>query len=233
MIKSLVTYGFFAALAFLVGPTIAQSSTSSAAASAQTIIVTVSNASSATNASSVFSPDQITAGVGDLVLFNFTEGNHTATQSAFFAPCESVNYTNGTNGFDSNFVVVPTNFSLELDGAFPILAVPILESNVNITMWFYDVNTCAEGGVGVINLVAGDPATSGDTLDGFRRNAIRLNGTSTSSSSSHSSTSTSSSSSSTTSASQGNGAMKRFGLNAGAGITIGLVLLTVMPLSAL
>lgn len=140
----------------------------------QSFKIIVSNASSATNATSVFNPDQITAGLGDLVLFNFTEGNHTATQSAFFAPCESVNYTNGTNGFDSNFVVVPTNFSLELDGAFPILAVPILESNVNITMWFYDVNTCAEGGVGVINLVAGDPATSGDTLDGFRVSDLSL-----------------------------------------------------------
>ncbi|KAJ4483515.1 fasciclin-like protein [Lentinula aciculospora] len=234
MIKSPVTFAFFVTLGLLVGSTIAQSSTSSAAASAQTFVVTVSNSSSASNASSVFVPDQISASVGDLVLFNFTEGNHTATQSAFFAPCEPVNYTNGTNGFDSNFVVVPTNFSTALDGAFPILAVPILESNVNETMWFYDVNSCAEGGVGVINLVAGDPATSGETLDGFRRNAIRLNGTSTSSSSSHSSTSTSSSSSSTTSASQGNGALQHFGLNAGVGLTIAsLVILATMSLVTL
>ncbi|KAJ3737510.1 fasciclin-like protein [Lentinula guzmanii] len=232
MVKFSVTSAFLAALALFVGPTVAQSSTSSAAGSSQTIIVTVSNSSSASNASSVFNPDQITAGLGDLVLFNFTQGNHTATQSAFFAPCEPVNFTNGTNGFDSNFVVVPANFSLQ-DGAFPILAVPILESNVNQTMWFYDVNTCAEGGVGVINLVAGDPATNGETLDGFRRNAVRLNGTSTSSSSSHSSTSTSSSSSSTTSSSQGNGAVQRFGLNTGAGTIIGLVVLAAMPLIAL
>ncbi|KAJ3997801.1 fasciclin-like protein [Lentinula boryana] len=228
MVKFSVTSAFLGALALFVGPTIAQSSTSSAAGSSQTIIVTVSNSSSASNASSVFNPDQITAGLGDLVLFNFTQGNHTATQSAFFAPCEPVNFTNGTNGFDSNFVVVPPNFTLVQNGAFPILAVPILESNVNQTMWFYDVITCAEGGVGVINLVAGDPKTNGQTLDGFRRNAVRLNGTSTSSSSSHSSTSTSSSASSSTSSSQGNGAVQRFGLNAGAGTIIGLVLLAAI-----
>ncbi|KAJ3724382.1 fasciclin-like protein [Lentinula raphanica] len=234
MVKSSVSSFFFAWLALLVGQSVAQSSTSSAAGSAQTIIVTVSNSSSASNASSVFSPDQISANVGDLVLFNFTEGNHTATQSAFFAPCEPVNYTNGTNGFDSNFVVVPSNFSLQQDGAFPILAVPILESNGNETMWFYDVNTCAEGGVGVINLVAGDPATSGETLDGFRRNAIRLNGTSTSSSASHSSTGSSSSASATTSSSsQGNGAVQRFDLRSGAVMIIGLLLSVAIPLCTL
>ncbi|KIK67541.1 hypothetical protein GYMLUDRAFT_69722 [Collybiopsis luxurians FD-317 M1] len=207
-------------LAFLAfcGAAAAQSSTTSAAGTSQTIVVTVSNSSSSSNASSVFSPAQISANVGDLVLFNFTEGNHTATQSAFFAPCEPVNYTNGTNGFDSNFVVVPLNWNIT-DGAFPILAVPILESNKNDTMWFYDVSTCAEGGVGVINLVPGDPATAGQTLDGFRRNAIRLNGTSTSSSSAHSSTGTSAASS-TSSVSQGNSAQS---LGIGSAANVGVL----------
>jgi plastocyanin len=195
----------FAFLAFLALCTAvaAQSSTSSAAGTAQTIVVTVSNPTSSDNASSVFSPSEITAGLNDLVLFNFTQGNHTATQSDFFAPCVPVNYTNGTNGFDSNFAIVPTNFT---GPAFPIEAVPILQSNVNKTMWFYDVNTCADGGVGVINLVAGDPATSGQTLDGFRRNAVRLNGTSTSSSSSGPSSTGSTSASASATSSQGNSA---------------------------
>ncbi|KAF5393304.1 hypothetical protein D9757_000487 [Collybiopsis confluens] len=224
------------ALLTLCATALAQSSTSSAAGSSQTIVVTVSNATSS-NASSVFSPSQITANVGDLVLFNFTAGNHTATQSAFFAPCTPINYTNGTNGFDSNFAVVPANWNIS-QGAFPIQAVPILESNKNDTMWFYDVNTCAQGGVGVINLVVGDPATAGQTLDGFRpfdwrgmssyglsfaftRNAVRLNGTHASSSASHSSTS--SSPSSTTSSSQGNAAQKMVStLNTGFALAAGL-----------
>jgi len=231
MIKSI----FLALWAFCVGPVLVatQSTTSSAAGPARTIVITVTNASSSTNATSVFTPSQVTAALGDMVLFNFTEGNHTATQSAFFAPCEPLNYTNGTNGFDSNFVVVPENFSLA-QGAFPIEAVPILESNSNTTMWFYDVNSCNEGGVGVINLVPGDPATAGQTLAGFIRNAERLNGTATSSSTpSSTGTGSSSSSSSTATSTQDNAAASPLGNNAGLIATICLILLTAVPLFVL
>ena len=36
-----------------------------------------------------FEPDQITANVGDIVLFNFLSSNHTLTQSAYDQPCSN------------------------------------------------------------------------------------------------------------------------------------------------
>lgn len=129
-----------------------------------------------------------------------TEGNHTATESTFDAPCLPAHVHNiSLNGFDSGIEVVPNNSFLQA-------SVPILESNVNTTFWFYDINTCGIGGVGVIN--ANESST--ETIEGFVRNAIRLNGTSaTSTSASPSSTVPSSTGSSaaatTTSSSSGAG----------------------------
>jgi plastocyanin len=199
---------------FLFGIANAQNATSTSASAGETVVITVADVTSS-NATSVFTPSQVTAAEGATVLFNFTQGNHTATESAFFAPCEPLNYTNGTNGFDSNFQVANVSASI-----FPIATVPILVQNDNMTMWFYDVNTCGEGGVGVINLVAGDPATSGQTLAGFIRNAIRLNGTTTTSSGP--SSTGSSQTSSASGATQTNGAQGSF-LGAYSSIGIGLL----------
>ena len=74
-------------------------------------------------------------------------------------------------------------------------SVPILESNVNQTFWFFDYNTCGIGGVGAINF----NTSSTETLDGFVRNAERLNGSTSTSTTAHP---TSTSPSSTASASQ-------------------------------
>ncbi|EPT00318.1 hypothetical protein FOMPIDRAFT_1016617 [Fomitopsis schrenkii] len=52
------------------------------------------------------------------------------------------------------------------------------EFTSNDTIWFFDWNTCALGGVGGINV----NESSTQTLAGFVRNARRLNGTATSSS---------------------------------------------------
>jgi len=77
---------------------------------------------------------------------------------------------------------------------------PILPSNANTTMWFYDYNTCGAGGVGVIN----SNESSYETLAGFERNAIRLNGTAAHESSvSRTATATSATQSATQSASSG------------------------------
>ncbi|VDC05631.1 unnamed protein product [Peniophora sp. CBMAI 1063] len=171
---------------------------SACAASAKNIYIQVANNVSATNGTSVFTPQTVTAKLGDIVFFNFTEGNHTATQSTFDAPCLSAHEHNiSLNGFDSGFQVVPNNSFLQS-------SVPILESNVNTTFWFFDYNTCGIGGVGAINF----NASSTETIEGFVRNAERLNGTSaTSTSASPSSTSPSSTgssaSSTTTSSSSG------------------------------
>jgi len=154
-----------------------------------------------TNASLVFQPQEVHAVVGDTVVFNFTVGNHTAIQATFAEPCIPAHEANITiNGFNSGFRDAG-NFT-----SMSILTVPILPQNVNTTMWFYDYNTCGLGGVGVIN--ANDSST--ETLAGFERNAIRLNGTGSVTSSSAGPTSTSpsgsSSSASTTSTSTKSGA---------------------------
>ena len=86
-------------------------------------------------------------------------GNHTATQSTFDSPCIPAHDTNITiNGFDSGF----RNTTPGTTGS-SILSVPILEQNQNQTFWFFDANTCGEGGVGVIN----DNESSTETLAGF------------------------------------------------------------------
>jgi hypothetical protein len=125
-------------------------------------------------------------------------GNHTATESTFSNPCIPAHETNITiNGFDSGFR------DTQPGTAGSILSVPILIQNENHTFWFFDYNTCGQGGVGVIN----NNESSSETLAGFtvgvsmiysfltsifttfwrkcfhivsifQRNAIRLNGTS-------------------------------------------------------
>ncbi|KAL0955877.1 hypothetical protein HGRIS_002076 [Hohenbuehelia grisea] len=132
------------------------------------------------DASAVFTPQRVTAKVGDTVWFNFTHGNHTATQSTFAAPCIRAHDSNITiNGFDSGFRDAGNA------QAVTNLPVPILVQNVNEPMWFFDWNTCADGGVGVIN----NDESSNETVAGFQRNAARLNGTESLSSSSSASSS--------------------------------------------
>lgn len=87
-----------------------------------------------------------------------TQGNHTATQSTFGAPCVSAHFTNqSTNGFDSSFRDTHNGTAITQ------LSVPIQN---NDTIWFFDWNTCGLGGVGGINL--NTSADSTETLDGFQ-----------------------------------------------------------------
>ncbi|KAI0282861.1 hypothetical protein BGY98DRAFT_931433 [Russula aff. rugulosa BPL654] len=139
-------------------------------AAAEEFVITVGGNTTG-NGTTTFEPRFVVAVLGDVVTFNFTDGNHTATQSTFDSPCIPAHETNvSINGFDSGFRYT------EPGTAGTILSVPIIEQNVNQTFWFYDYNTCGEGGVGVIN---GNESSS-QTLAGFTRNAIRLNGTNTS-----------------------------------------------------
>ena len=86
-----------------------------------------------------------------------TQDNHTATQSTFASPCIPAHDTNITiNGFDSSFRDTVNGT------AITTLAVPITDNTT--TIWFFDFNTCAEGGVGGINVNESSTAT----LDGFR-----------------------------------------------------------------
>ncbi|KDQ50858.1 hypothetical protein JAAARDRAFT_211438 [Jaapia argillacea MUCL 33604] len=186
------------------------------AVSAANIVVTVGG-NTTTNSSLVFQPQRVVAQAGDVVVFNFTQGNHTATQAVFYAPCIPAHEANITiNGFDSGFRD-SGNFT-----AVTILTVPIDESNVNTTMWFFDWNTCGKGGVGVIN----SNESSTQTLAGFERNAIRLNGTgATSSSVSHTATQPGTSATSTSTTSSADRAMTLGGFTA---LPLVLVALTAL-----
>jgi plastocyanin len=70
-----------------------------APAGAQTHEVMVGGAAGLT-----FTPSEIKANVGDMVVFTFLSANHTATQSAFDKPCEAI-----AGGMDSGFQPNPNN----------------------------------------------------------------------------------------------------------------------------
>jgi len=159
-------------------------------AAAETIVITVGGNS--TDGTTTFVPPRVVAVLGDTVVFNFTSGNHTATQSTFSDPCIPAHDTDPTiNGFDSGF----RNTTPGTAGS--ILSVPILEQNQNKTFWFFDFKTCGQGGVGAIN----NNESTTETLAGFVRNAIRLNGTNSSDTSSGTGTSSRTPSSVTSSSS--------------------------------
>ncbi|KAF7792732.1 hypothetical protein EIP86_003830 [Pleurotus ostreatoroseus] len=125
------------------------------------------------NASLIFSPQEVHAQKGDVVTFVFVNGSYDVIQSQFDEPCIPASvFTPGFNGFDSG--PRPTANG----SAVTFLNVSITDNTTAI--WFYENSTCAQGGVGVIN--ANDSST--ETLAGFSRNAIRLNGTNATSTSS-------------------------------------------------
>ena len=128
----------------------------------------------------------------DIQHLTVTQGNHTVTQSTFSSPCIPAHVTNSSvNGFDSSF--------RNANNGTSVTNLPVTITDSNVTIWFYDVNTCALGGVGGINI----NGSSTETLDGFKvrhhlntlpavstdvtflkRNAVRLNGTTPTSTSS-------------------------------------------------
>lgn len=131
--------------------------------------ITVTVGGNTTNSpQSVFSPRSVKALSGDVVVFNFTSGNHSAIQSTFSSPCIPAHESNITiNGFYSGFRDTANGTVVSQ------FEVAINDGNVNDTLWFYDISLCGQGGVGGINV----NESSWETLDGFERNAKRLNGT--------------------------------------------------------
>lgn len=148
---------------------------------AEDIVITVGG-NTTDDAGAVFSPQTVTANLGDVVTFNcelileffsistlmcippVTQGNHTATEAVFFAPCIPANEADPTrNGFQSGFRNVTKGTAGE------ILTVPITPEIENKTLWFFDYNTCGKGGVGVINV--NDSST--ETLEGFEVSSTR------------------------------------------------------------
>ncbi|PVI07940.1 hypothetical protein DM02DRAFT_637758 [Periconia macrospinosa] len=110
-----------------------------------------------------FFPDQLTANVGDVVMFEFFQKNHTATQSTFDQPCKKKD-----GGMDSGFMPNPEgkagvtwNFTVETTDA----------------LWFYcKQQQGTHCGVGMVLSI--NAKFSGDkTMANFKNLALKTNGT--------------------------------------------------------
>ncbi|EFQ33369.1 hypothetical protein CGRA01v4_00925 [Colletotrichum graminicola] len=78
----------------------------------------------------VYTPDQVKANVGDMVVFTFMSQNHTVTQSAFATPCDPL-----AGGMNSGFMPNPNNTV----NPPPQVAMQVMVSD---PLWFY----CAQNG---------------------------------------------------------------------------------------
>jgi len=106
-----------------------------------------------------FTPNTVTAAIGDIVNFNYHPKNHSVTQSTFAVPCVKAVGTTGP-GVDSGFK--PVAAGQTLPSGFAV--------NVTTTkpLWFFcaQATHCLQGMVFAINA----PAT-GNTFDAFLNNA--------------------------------------------------------------
>ncbi|KAI0843439.1 Cupredoxin [Hypoxylon sp. FL0890] len=148
--------------------------TTTAAGAMATHTVTVGGA-----AGLVFTPDQITANVGDMVIFTFMSMNHTATQSTFTEPCKIME-----GGMDSGFQPNPNNTV----SPPPQVAMQVMTTD---PLWFYcrQKGHCGKGMTFSIN------PTAEKTQAMFQAMAIQQNGTGTGSAITGNATDTGSSSS--------------------------------------
>jgi plastocyanin len=68
---------------------------------------TVHDVTVGTNSGAIaYSPNSVTAAVGDMVQFQFAGGNHTVTQSTFDQPCQPIAMNSNVTGFFSGFMPV-------------------------------------------------------------------------------------------------------------------------------
>ncbi|KAI1210433.1 Cupredoxin [Annulohypoxylon truncatum] len=134
----------------------AAAATSAAVAAAATHTVTVGGA-----AGLVYTPDSITANVGDMVIFEFMSANHTATQSTFATPCKLME-----GGMDSGFQPNANNTV----NPPPKVAMQVMTTD---PLWFYCKQTghCGKGMTFSIN------PTAAKTQAMFQQMAIAQNGT--------------------------------------------------------
>jgi len=142
-----------------------------------------------------FSPDNITASVGDVITFSFSPKNHSVTQSSFADPCTKLNAT----ALDSGFMAVTsgvgaTTFSVTVNDTNPL--------------WFYCAQTspvshCHSGMVFAVNPTASknfttfqNNAKSGSSSDNSTSNSTYGGSSASGSASGSASSSTSTSGSS-------------------------------------
>ncbi|KAI1418126.1 Cupredoxin [Hypoxylon sp. FL1857] len=133
----------------------AGATTTAAAGAVATHTVTVGGA-----AGLVFTPDQISANVGDMVIFTFMSMNHTATQSTFAEPCKIME-----GGMDSGFRPNPNNTV----NPPPQVAMQVMTTD---PLWFYcrQSGHCGKGMTFSIN------PTAEKTQAMFQSMAIQQNG---------------------------------------------------------
>ncbi|KAK7034023.1 hypothetical protein VNI00_012454 [Paramarasmius palmivorus] len=107
---------------------------------------------------STFTPSSINATSGDVVVFQFVGGNHTATQSTFDNPC-----TKKGDGVDSGFQSIAQGASQQ-EWRVPV--------NGSDPLWFYcaQANHCQQGMVFAVN------APADKTFDAFQSKAKEGNG---------------------------------------------------------
>jgi len=137
------------------------SSMTGSSGSTSTHTVTVGGA-----AGLVYTPDTIEAVVGDVVIFEFGEQNHTATQSNFATPCEKLD-----GGFDSGFMSNPNGTV----NPPPKMAFQVM---VATPLWFYCRQKVPKSHCGAGMTFSINP-TANKTQADFEQMAIAQNGTGT------------------------------------------------------
>jgi len=115
-----------------------------ASALASDVAVHVVKVSGTTN-SLTYTPNNVTAAVGDMIQFQFGVGNHTVTQSTFDQPCAPISLETNVTGIFSGFMPVTA-------GATSVPTYTILV-NATTPMWFYcsQAKHCQSGMVMVVN----------------------------------------------------------------------------------
>ncbi|EKD16379.1 serine-threonine rich protein [Drepanopeziza brunnea f. sp. 'multigermtubi' MB_m1] len=115
-----------------------------------------------------FTPNSVSADVGDTVVVQFTSGNHSLTESTFDHPCVGL-----SGGHDSGYMANVNN---------AIVPTPQYSFNISqsTSQWFHSkqAGECGDGMVLALN------PSNEQTAVLFRQNAISQNGTSSNSSSS-------------------------------------------------
>ncbi|KAJ8059649.1 hypothetical protein OCU04_011298 [Sclerotinia nivalis] len=138
--------------------TLTDTKTVTQGAGAATHTVTVGGA-----AGTVYTPDTVSAAVGDMVVFNFEAKNHTLTQSGFATPCEKL-----AGGMDTGFVP-------NVDNAInppPSMAVQVM---TDTPQWFY----CRQAGHCGLGMVFSINPTASKSQAMFKAMAVAQNGTGT------------------------------------------------------
>ncbi|KAJ7492492.1 hypothetical protein FB451DRAFT_1022358 [Mycena latifolia] len=115
-----------------------------------------------------YSPDALSAAVGDQVVFHFNPKNHTVSQSAFADPCGLKD-----GGFHSGFMPVAANSSVDSRPTFTVTV------NDTSPIWVYcaqaagtPASHCGQGMVFAINCPTGDDVPNSFT--NFKKAALAI-----------------------------------------------------------